>query len=238
MSIGGAASIATTVFAYFSPTKSPYYAVIAFGTGALVMTRFVPVHNWAITFWPVVLVLAASTLLSFLSRPAFTSEEYNNQLKFARSFGISSAVLCLVWVSTAVEPGVVKGAGQGAPKSLENHWYYWVVYAMAIAQILIFLLYIFIFHNYDARQKGKNFIQLSLVIATLLIGASYAASTYRVYDDRPYDYAVVIALAALWSMCALNLGYYLARNFKLAPPADAREMGEPSETESRPGGGS
>lgn len=229
MSIMGTASIATTVFSYFSPTKSPYYAVIAFGTGALVMTRKVPDVNWAITFWPVVLVLAASTLLSFLSRPAFTSTEYNNQLKFARSFGISSAVLCLVWVSNSVSPHKFAGP----PAGVENYWYYWVVYGMAIVQMVIFLAYIFIFHNYDARQKGINFIQLSLVISTLLIGASYAVSIYS--SRGAHDYAGVIALAALWSACALYLGVYLARNFKLAPPADALEMQEPSDPEATPG---
>ncbi len=229
MSIMGTASIATTVFAYFSPTKSPYYAVIAFGTGALVSTRQVVDVNWAITFWPVVFVLAASTILSFLSRPAFTSTEYNNQLKFARSFGMSSAVLCVVWVSITVEPYEI----EAQPENMVNAWYYWVVYAMALGQMIIFLAYIFIFHNYDARQKGKNFIQLSLVISTLLIGASYAASTFE--ESRAHDYAGLIALAALWAMCAVNLGIYLLRNFKLAPPADALEIGEPSDADIDPG---
>ncbi len=217
MSIMGAASLATTIFTYFSPTKSPYYAVIAFGTGALVMTREVD-HNWAITFLPVAAVLAASTLLSFLSRPAFTSREYNDQLKFARSFGISSAVLSLVGISLAVRPLNVEGVGP------INEWYYWVVYGMAIAQMLIFLLYIFIFHNYESKQKGSNFVQLSLVISTLLIGASYAASGFD--SDRSHDGAGVIVMATLWALCALNLGVYLVRNFKMAPPADVLDIDE------------
>ncbi|MBL4766505.1 MAG: hypothetical protein JKY94_02120 [Rhodobacteraceae bacterium] len=221
MSIMGTASIATTVFAYFSPTKSPYYAVIAFGTGALIMVRRVPLENWAITFWPVVLVVAAATLLALLSRSEFTSEEYNDQLKFARSFGISSAIICLVWVSLTVDP-IQSSTQQGGT---ENYWYFWVVYAMAIAQMVVFLAYIFIFHNYDARQSGRNFVQLSLIISTLLIGTSYAVSTFS--GRRPHDWEGVIALAALWGLCAINLGIYLLRNFKMAPPADALDIQKP-----------
>ncbi len=150
-----------------------------------------------------------------LSRPAFTSREYNDQLKFARSFGISSAVLSLVGLSIAVRPLNVEGIGP------INEWYYWVVYGMAIAQMFIFLLYIFIFHNYDSKQKGSNFVQLSLVISTLLIGASYAAANFD--GDRGHDGVGVIVLAALWTLCALNLGLYLVRNFKMAPPADVQD---------------
>lgn len=215
MAAMAAVSIATTVFGYFSPTKSPYYAIIAAGTGALIYSREVHDLNWVIIFVPVVGVLAVSTLLSFFSSPSFTSEEYNNQLKFARSFGISSAIICLVYAAIEIGP---EASTQGESTTYENTWYFMTSYAVCLMQLLLFLLYIFVFHNYESKQKGQNFVQLSLVVSTFLIGATYAATTY---DAGMKDDAVLVSLYALWLCCAGFLSVYLVRNIRLAPPMDA-----------------
>lgn len=230
MAAMAAVSIATTVFGYFSPTKSPYYATIAAGTGALVYSREVHEVNWTITFVPLVCVLGVSTLLSFFSRPSFTSQEYNNQLKFARSFGISSAIICLVYGARMIRPERLETLEGQAPL-YENTWIFLTSYSASLLQLLLFLFYIFVFHNYESKQKGQNFVQLSLVVSTFLIGATYAATTSE--EGLRHD-AVLVALYALWLSCAAYLCVYLVRNLRLAPPLDAESEPLSPEDEGEP----
>lgn len=211
--------IVTTVFAYFSPTKSPYYAVISFGTAGLVIAREVNEVNWPIVFLPIFLTLLASTLLSLRSRPQFTSEEYNNQLRFARSFGVSSAVLCLAFGALYVESYDDQG-------NLVNRWFFWANYFVCLGQIMIFLLFIFIYHNYDSSQTGRNFIQLTLVTASFLIGATYTVS-WNFDPEFSQHVVTLLSLYGLWGICALYLAFYLARNFKLVRPSDATPQRAP-----------
>ncbi|GAB4394446.1 MAG: hypothetical protein Tsb0032_19670 [Kiloniellaceae bacterium] len=215
--------IVTTVFSYFSPTKSPYYAVISFGTAGLVLAREIDPMNWLIVFLPIYLTLLVSTVLSLRSRPEFTSEEYNNQLKFARSFGISSAILCLAFTGLNVESYDDQG-------ELVNRWYFWTGYFVSLAQIVVFLLYIFIYHNYNARQTGRNFIQLTLVTASFLIGATYTVTEY--FDPESSAHlATLLGLYALWAICIAYLSLYLAQNFQLEPPQDATPQRDPAAEE-------
>ena len=96
---------------------------------------------------------------------------------------------------------------------------------MSFIQILIFFLYIFIYHNYESTQRGINFVQLSLVISTFLIGTAFVGAEYTmsstsllISDHGP---VVLVSLALLWLVCAAKLALYLVRNFKMAPPTDA-----------------
>lgn len=218
--------IVTTVFSYFSPTKSPYYAVISFGTVGLVLARQINETNWLIIFLPIYLTLLVSTILSLRSRPEFTSEEYNNQLRFARSFGISSAILCLVFTGLRVESFDDQGV-------LINRWFFWSGYFVCLAQIVVFLLYIFIYHNYDAHQAGRNFIQITLVTASFLIGSTYTV-TQRFDPETTQHLATLLGLYALWLICIGYLTAYLVQNFKLAPPPDAAPQGSLSEEATSP----
>lgn len=215
--------IVTTVFSYFSPTKSPYYAVISFGTAGLVLAREINETNWLIIFLPIYLTLLVSAILSLRSRPEFTSEEYNNQLRFARSFGISSAILCLVFTGLRVESFDDQG-------EFVNRWFFWSGYFVSLAQIVVFLLYIFIYHNYNARQTGRNFIQMTLVTSSFLIGATYTV-TERFDPETPQHLVTLLGLYALWAICISYLTLYLAQNFTLVPPQDAtRQESPPEET--------
>ncbi|WP_193368241.1 hypothetical protein [Pelagibius marinus] len=213
--------IVTTVFSYFSPTKSPYYAVISFGTVGLVLARNINETNWLIIFLPIYLTLLVSTVLSLRSRPEFTSEEYNNQLRFARSFGISSAILCLAFTGLRVESFDDQG-------ELVNRWFFWSGYLVSLLQIVVFLLYIFIYHNYDARQSGRNFIQISLVTSSFLIGATYTVTERFDSESTPF-LATLLGLYALWTICIAYLTLYLAQNFQLVAPEDATPQRSPAE---------
>ena len=218
--------IVTTIFTYFSPTKSPYYAVISFGTAALVMAREVHESNWLIVYLPIFLTLFMSAVLSLRSRPEFTSEEYNNQLRFARSFGVSSAVLCLAYAALNVESYDQEG-------ELVNRWFFWSSYFISLAQTILFLLFIFIYHNYDSRQTGQNFIQLALVTASFLIGATYTVAQ-DFEPEQARHVVTLLSLYGLWGICALYLGFYLVRNFRLMAPRDAKPQTTPAEEPESP----
>ena len=82
MSVSGAAAIATTVFSYFSPTKSPFYTVIAFGAVALILSIEINADYSLLIFIPICVVLLVTTFLSFRSTSDITATEYNNQIKF------------------------------------------------------------------------------------------------------------------------------------------------------------
>lgn len=209
MPIPTAASLATTIFGYFSPSKSPYYAVITFGALGLVLSKDVSVHFYAVCV-PVILVLFVSTVLSFRNRPDFTSEEYNNQIRFSRSLGISVAILCLVFLGRNFAEDE-----SGNPP----HWSIWFGYAASVIQSLVYLSYIFIFHNYDARQRGVNIIQISLVTSTYLIAATTTSILYA--NSEAHMLTILGTLYALWALCIAFVMRYLARNFRLEIPADA-----------------
>ena len=219
MALPAATALAATIFSCFSPTKSPFYTVVSFGALGLALAVEVEA-NFDLVFTPICAVLLVSTGLAFRNAPDFSAEEYNSQIKFARSFGISAAILCLVFLAREVEP--VTPEGNGAP---ENHWWFWAGYAAALAQAAIFLFYIFIYHDYEARQRGVNGIQMSLIISTYLIAATYVSVEHYRDAGEHAPNSVLIAFYVLWALCALFMLVYLLRNFRLAMPADAAPLG-------------
>ncbi|MCW8914361.1 MAG: hypothetical protein OQK24_00745 [Magnetovibrio sp.] len=212
MIASAAMSFATTVFGYFSPTKSPYYAVIVFGTVAATILMDANEINWIFGFVPVALTLLISSALAFRSKPDFTAKEYNDQLKFARSFGVSSALLCLALAVAMIEPETSDGR-------TENRFEYLLAYGASLVHIILFLSYIFVFHNFNARRRGVNFVQISLITSTYLIGVTYVAIHYS--PDNEHHRNTIIVLWGLWLMCGLYLGKYLFSNIKFAIPQDA-----------------
>ena len=87
----------TTTVGYFSPAKSPYYAVVAAGTVAvcLVCEGVDEAAQWWTVSIPLYAVLLVSVLLSFTMRPTFGPSEYRDSLRFSRSMGVSTALVAL-----------------------------------------------------------------------------------------------------------------------------------------------
>ena len=124
---GPAVSFVNTVLTYFSPAKSPFYSIIAFGTVALVLTcRGIEESLWLWVAIPVFMVLILSTYLSFIDPPNIKKTEHEEQLKFARSFSISIALVFFVLTAQMTDKDEVG---------------FWVSYAASVSQILVFLLY-------------------------------------------------------------------------------------------------
>jgi hypothetical protein len=195
---GPAASIANTIFSYFSPSKSPFYAVIAFGTVALLLaSEQIESTLWWPVSIPIWLVLAVAWRLSFQDRPLFETGQHEEQLRFARSFSISSALLAIVLTGRTVD--------QYLPA-------FWGSYLACFLQVLIFLLYAWARSDTDEPGEGTNFVQFALITTTFLVGASFGLTKYVEnlpapgQDGTPTTVALqylytAIGLYVLWAAC-------------------------------------
>jgi uncharacterized membrane protein YjfL (UPF0719 family) len=219
MSFSAATSFAQTILSYFSPTKSPYYSVIAFGVTASIFSADITT-NWLIIYIPITLLLLYSTLLSLFDRPDFDEKEYNDQIKFARAFSLSAAILCLVYTGLTVLPDT---------ETNENHWYFWAAYVACLVQLVLFCFYTFVYANLQTRPVNQNFVQLALITSTFLIGLTYTNNAYASaieYDDvEMMDHYLVIFLClyVFWLLTAFVWFNHLRKTivFKVLIPQDA-----------------
>lgn len=161
---GSSVSIASTIFSHFNPSKSPFYGVVTFGAISLILScegiEHVPWRQIAI---PIYIVLFLSMLFSFTSQPKFTPADYEDQLKFARSFSLSSALMSLVITSRQT-----------------NHYKmaFYLCYVPCLIQIIVFLLYSYARSYQEDKGSKINFVQFSLITTTFLIGASYSDTQF------------------------------------------------------------
>lgn len=161
---GPATSFATTILSYFSPARSPFYGVIAFGTVALILAaEKIDRMPWLSVALPTYIVLLLSLALSLKYRPNFEEGQGEDQLSFARSFAISSALLAFVLTARSVE---------------ENELAFWINYVVCLAQVLVFLAYAWARSQSTEEQAQFNFVQFALISITFLVGASYTNVEY------------------------------------------------------------
>ncbi|WP_426343086.1 hypothetical protein ACN9MU_16560 [Pseudoduganella sp. R-32] len=198
---GPAASFANTVFSYFSPSKSPFYGVIAFGTAGLMLSceEIDKALWWPISI-PILGVLAVAYLLSLRDRPIFEESQHEDQLRFARSFSISSALLAMVLTARSVDKELTA---------------FWGNYVACFTQILVFLLYAWARSATEESRTFINFVQFALITTTFLVGASFGLTEYVVHLPKPdqenkssvvafqYLYSA-IGLYCLWGACIVR----------------------------------
>jgi hypothetical protein len=213
---GPTVSVASTIFSYFSPSKSPFYGVIAFGTVALILSceRIEPALWWAIAV-PVWAVLAFALRLSLQHRASFEEGQYAEQLRFARSFGISSGLLALVLTARVVD--------QDLPA-------FWGNYAVCLVQVVVFLLYTWARSLTEESADALNFVQFALITITLLVGASYGLAQYVEHLPPPgktggdaevaFRYLwSAIGLYLLWASCIVRWTRHLSSLIKVEIPS-------------------
>lgn len=221
MSVTGAAgtgmSIMTTIIGYFHPSKSPFYGIIAIGTIALALScNSLDKVSWYFVSIPIYLVLFISLMMAFLNTPSSTHENVPDQLRFARSFSVSSALLCLVLTAMKVD---------------ENTTAFILTYVVCLIQIITFLLYTYARSKKEETQTNLNYVQLALITTTFLIGASYCIvhlEQRTVILDKPENYEILrwfmkpeyreaaIGLYLLWSICIIYWINYLRKIIKLS----------------------
>lgn len=199
---GSATSFATTIMSYFSPSKSPFYSVIAFGTISIILScTQIPNHLW---FWislPIFAVLSLCALLSFTDRTVFENDQGEDQLRFARSFSISSALLTFVLTARLTNT---------------NDIAFWANYFACVAQIIVFLLYAWARSNTLEKQQELNFVQFALITATFLISASTSNVLFvEAEKNSPLALRYSIVSAGLYTLWAFLLFIWIKHLKKL-----------------------
>ena len=119
--------------------------------------------RWNYIFWLLTFVIFFSILLTIIPQE-IKDEDYDKQLRFARSLGIASATLCLIFA-----------------KNTLNTEYSGRILWMAFFQILIFSIYILISILKRRRNDASttisnpfriNNLQLCMITTSLLIGCN------------------------------------------------------------------
>lgn len=245
---GSGISIAKTILEYFNPAKSPFYSVVAFSTLSLgVIVALSPVH-WEYGVYPIYITLFVSVLYSLKDDTNMSIEEYNDQLRFARVFAISAACLAIAIIVVFAVPSQLEqqfegGVGEQSveeegPVDLASYpWVtsynvvFYVPYTCAVIQIILYFMFIFVYHSHNTKIGGPNFIQHALIMSTLILGMAAIARYVSVFGTQLSHFifyeAVIIVLygeALLWFICAYYTFSYLKRNVRFLPPRDAAQV--------------
>lgn len=211
MEPGATLSFAQVVLQYFSPSRSPYYGIVAASATTLVLSCTGISGNvawWEVTV-PAAVVLVVCLALSFASRASFSNEEHEEQLRFVRAFSISAALLWMVFVVRNVENDRVA---------------FYFGYFTCVIQALTFLLYA-VARNYSVESYRQiNLVQLALITTALLSAASAALIQRATTDPSSAEsvryWLVARGLYAVWGVCIVYWVRHLARLIHISVPID------------------
>ncbi len=206
MAIMGSVAALGPFIEYLRPAKSPYLLMILFGTVSLNLTAlfFQVSDDWLMLAAPQFLALVVFSIFAYYGRDENPDENQEDQLKFARAVGISTAVMCLAVGSKSVEKAEL----------LFNTNYF-----ACILQLGVFSIYAATRLVREEQSSEFNFFQFSLVTSVFLIGATYAISQIKITDDS-YTQIIIkngdssiskidpffvtsIVLYLLWSACQI-----------------------------------
>lgn len=196
----------------FSPAKSPVYATVASASAAsLIICNGMPedTAHWKLVAIPLFCFIFLLILLSFRIQPTFTSEEYQDSLRFSRSVGMSTAFIALSVAS-------IQTAG---------HDIFWASYICCLIQAITFFLYSYARSMKDEHKEDEedrddephiNYVQFVLITSTLLLAASFAAmaSTTENSHIKGFEEARFVVTSGVlymfWACCMLFWIKYLA----------------------------
>lgn len=206
---------------YFSPSRSPHYAVVVAACFALVLSceKIDAGMYWLSVIIPAGLVLVTSLALAFATPAVFSDEEHEDQLRFVRSISISTATIWLVVIVREIEG---------------DDEVFAIAYAACVVQAIIFLLYAAA-KNYSAESFRRiNLVQLALITTALLSGASSALMMRSGVElppepERAYEIAATLhrywvvaqGLYLLWGIC---IAYWIRHLIRLISTPTAAEV--------------
>jgi hypothetical protein len=187
--VGSVASFASTVWNYFSPSRSPFYSTIVAGSVAMVLScDNIEGKRWYQVAVPIFAVLGVSLLLSNENKAR--ANEQKDQLTFGRSLCISSAILTLVIVS-----GEVK----------DQTFSFDMNYGTCLTQICVFVIYVWARNKAPLETSDSNFVQLALVTTTFLVTGGWALAQYatNLKDSVLARHYLIVAMGlyGLWFIC-------------------------------------
>lgn len=152
----------TSLFSYFSPTRSPYYTVGLASCVALLFACDVrTTYLWLWLAVPAYLVATLSLYLSIDSRSTLSREAHAEQLRFARSTSISVAVLALS----------LAGREMADEAQLRNCW---INVTICCIQIALFLMYNWALNKQEEFPAAeRNYVQITLLTSAFLGDTSW-----------------------------------------------------------------
>lgn len=163
---------------WFQPDRTPFHLIAIAGIFTLSMlAEFnIPEERWDTIYWIVAFVIFLSIVLTLIPQE-IKDEDYDKQLRFARSLGIASATLCYIFAESA----------------LKTDLYDRIVWTSGI-QIFVFTLYILIsvFQKQNVKvgqpaRKKINSLQLCMITTSLLIGIVLNTNrSVKHHEDKEY----------------------------------------------------
>jgi hypothetical protein len=193
-------SVGATVLRYFNPARSPFYFVVAAGTFSLVIScQNIEKPFWYFVATPIYVSLTIALVFAFIVKSNISAQEHEEQLVFARSTGISAALLALSLTTSLMGHQLMP---------------FWIVFAVTVLQALIFFLYDLLrSQSYEGTEK--NFVQITLITTTLLVGVcdcAYSFATKPAPEANRFLFSGA-GLMLLWSACAC---FWLAHFVKIS----------------------
>jgi hypothetical protein len=243
--VSAAVSYASSVFAYFSPTRSPHYATTVAAVIALCLTFALDRGAWLALYVPMTILLLS--LLGFTiwsPKYWFSRSEYNDQLKFSRSLAVTSSIACATFLILSKHTLLGNGSGGGTICSSANCSFVsianLIIYLICLAQIVLFLMYEFVFGRFDERVRlaeqpsedgGKgtvghlaerNYVQLSLVMSTYLAGMTTIVDYAK--ENSAFLDLLLALFVVLWLICGSTVLMFVLANFNLQRPRDVEPL--------------
>jgi hypothetical protein len=163
--------------------------------------------RWYEVAIPVYLVLVVSLILSRENKAR--PDEQKDQLTFGRSLCISSAIITLVVVSGQVE----------------DTFSFDLNYGTCLAQICVFIIYVWARNKAPLETTDFNFVQLALITTTFLVNAGWAITQYggsKSGTSTEHHFLIVaLALYLLWFICTCFWLRHLGRLISVQRPSQS-----------------
>lgn len=170
-----------SILAWLKPDKNPFYLITL---GSVFTLTYIAKHeefrntNWNIAFWLVGITLLVNIALSLFPQE-INNDEYNENLFFARTIGITSAIISLIFLSDATKNGSIL-------------WMFLLIFI----QILTFSIYLFSAtlnkkKNISQEKKKINNFQLCMTTSMLLMGLMINFSLSSKIIDKNETFEIV-----------------------------------------------
>ena len=198
-----------TFLGIFSPTKSPFYAIVLVCMGSMLAVQGLEFEYVGPLFGIYVIVLSTFCIMSFLHKVRHDERYLNYQLIYSRTIGVSASIISATLLHTmALAPDEVEEGISvvyfGSPEYFE-----------LLGMTSFFLLFFcFVFTLARAREKKKthslNIVQSVLIISILLMTVTYFRS-----KESPTDTTTAFAELTGFFLVAYFLVFAFIFLFKL-----------------------
>lgn len=173
-----------TFIGMFSPTRSPFYAVVVAGLVALGFMIRMDLEWVDVRFvaYPVIPLICVFSLAAFFHKVMFTPEAHNYQLVYARTIGLIAFIASIV-VLVSQRPNfeevplcIVPGGHEFPPRLCDALTSFDTLYIQCAIAGAMFLSLSVIRASHVPREKVVNFTQIALILSALLGSGVFFAS--------------------------------------------------------------